>query len=77
MLLITALGAAFRPPPWTRTPWVIWATLGTFENQEKHEDNENNQECLSTIETCHLRGADKINPWMNSLSIYPKSLGSN
>ena len=66
MLLILAEGAALRPPPWTRTPWVIGTTLGASENQEKHEDDENDQECLSTIETCHLRGAHKIILWMSS-----------
>jgi hypothetical protein len=62
VLFVTAVSALFGPPPGPLTPRVIWArTLGTSENQEKHEDDENDQECLSTIETCHLRSVHKIN----------------
>jgi len=66
VLLITALCAALRPPPGTRTPRVIRATLWAFENHKQDKKNENEKKRLSTVETCHLRGVHKINLWMNS-----------
>ena len=64
--LILAAGAALRPPPGARAPWVLCATRRMHEKGEKQKDDDNNQECLGTGETCHLRGAHKINPWMIS-----------
>jgi len=76
-LLILAASATLRPPPGTRAPWVIRVTRRTHEDRKKQENDDNNQECLGTGETCHLRSADKINPWMNLSSIYPKNSRSN
>jgi hypothetical protein len=50
-VLVPGDGAAFGPPPGTRTPRVIGTTVRTSEDDEEYEDDEYEQKRLSTGKT--------------------------